>query len=207
MINDIKITICYRCTYCGKVEMKEISIFSLSGNKPFYVECDCNKFYFKISKNKKGDYVITYPCILCNEMHRFEIGRKMFWNNTNIAFACPVFEVEMFYSVSYENVSDSCRLIKKEAEDIMEAIGYNTFWGVNPFAPDIIGKIQKLSGHGKLSCKCSSKDIKLMLFYDRIELECVKCGLSMCVDAVVEDDVVEIKSYDEVIIGGCNITE
>ena len=207
MINDIKITICYRCIYCGKVEVKEISIFSLSGSKPFYVECDCNKFYFKICKNKKGDYVITYPCLLCNEMHRFEIGRKMFWNNVNIAFECPVFEVEMFYSGNYENANHSRIIIKKDAGDVKEAIGYNTFLGVNPFAPDIIDKIQKLSNHGKLSCKCSSKDIKLMLFYDRIELECAKCGLSMCIDAVVEDDVNEVKSYDEVIIGNYSITE
>ncbi len=207
MINDIKVTICYRCTYCGKVEVKEISIFSLSGSKPFYVECDCNRFYFKILKDKKDDYVITYPCLLCNEMHRFEIGKKMLWNNVNVAFACPVFEVEIFYSGSGENATCARQLIKKEAEDIRGAVGYNTFLGVNPFAPDIIDKIQKLSKHGKLSCKCSSKDIKLMLFYDRIELECARCGLKMCIDAVVQEDVQQVKNCDEVIIGNCGFAE
>ena len=201
MINELKTRIFYRCIYCGKIESREISIFDFSGDRTLFIECECERFYIKIKRNKKGDFVFSYPCIICNETHLFEINKKLLLKGVDVVFACPVFETELFYSGLEEREKHNAQLLKEQSEVILEVIGYNTFKGVNPYAEKLLKKLDFLNKKGKLNCKCSSHSVYTKVFYDRVELECSSCFLCTVLDASGEEDVDYMADKDSFVLG------
>ena len=198
MISDLNTTILYKCPICGEMQKYKLNIFSFSGNKAVILSCHCKKSYILITVGKNNKYTLSSPCIACNEFHKFELSAKTFWNGDIICFACPVLETDLFYAGDIVKINEECTEYNDETDLIMNELGYDNLEEENPFVAEIADYLMSLSSKNKIGCNCDCNDIKMQVFYDRIEMLCTDCLTKTVIDASSFDALERIKKYKKI---------
>ncbi len=188
MIANYTRTILFCCPVCGKLTHFDIHIFQFSGNQPVILECGCKKSFLAVQKVKKGGYAFYAPCLACNEVHSYEIGKKTFWNEPLVCFACPYTEFETFYAGTRMETEHAAPAYAKQLAAMTKNAGSGAYFLENPVAADIAERLLLLKRRGKLTCACGSKDVRLQVYYDRVELICACCSAEKVLDAIAESD-------------------
>lgn len=196
MISDLKTSILYKCPVCGKTQVFNLGIFSFSGNKAVVFGCKCKKSYISVQVGKNHKYILSSPCIACNEFHRFEINAKVFWNSKIICFDCPAIETDLFFAGDVNEIKKECSGYEEETDLIMHQLGYDVLNEENPFVYGVFEHLENLKSRGRLKCACKSSDIKLQMFYDRVELLCTSCLSKTVISGECADDLKRIKKLD-----------
>lgn len=198
MVSDLKTSILYKCPICGEMQKYDLNIFSFSGNKAVILSCECKKSYILITVGKHNKYTLSSPCIACNEFHKFEISAKTFWNADIICFACPVLEADLFYAGNIKKISEECTEYSDETDLIMNQLGYDNLEEENPYVTEIADYLKSLSAKNNICCNCDCNDIKMQVFFDRIEILCTDCLTKTIIDAHSYDDLERIKKHKKI---------
>ncbi len=195
MKSDLKTSILYKCPICGEIQKYDLNVFSFSGNKAVILSCKCKKSYITITVGKQFKYTLSSPCIACNEFHKFETSAKTFWNSDIICFTCPALEADLFYSGDIDKINQECIDYNDETELIMNQLGFDNLEEENPFVTSIADYLKSLSSKKLIGCNCTCNDIKMQVFFDRVEMLCSSCLTKTVIEASSNDDLENIKKH------------
>jgi predicted RNA-binding Zn-ribbon protein involved in translation (DUF1610 family) len=196
MLIEKSTTFSMRCPNCGRLEVKQINIFQLSGNKKLDIYCECGTK--KASISKKGSYInIEYYCIICDDEHSILLPEDSFWSKNHLnSLSCLNTDLNLGYYGPYKLVMEELDRQQEELDAMVNELGFNDF--ADPeIMLEVLDYLHDVAANTNLYCECGSHDINIDLSSDKVELICNNCGSKLSVSATNKEDIKNLKSLDK----------
>jgi len=183
MIINFERTVAYRCASSGEITFGTFSLFELSGNNGISVHCSCGLSHLRILPESKTSYLISVKCIICDEIHKFNLPLQSLAKKDCCQFMCPNVVVGLVFIGKEAAIQ---KAVVKNEEDINEII---TECGLDHTGKNgvtmlkALDKIQDLLDSNHLHCDCGSNIIDIEVHENDLILECCLCGASLVLTA------------------------
>jgi len=190
--------------------------------KSLIIKCDlCNRlkeYEFNLFNILKYDK-IEYEC-LCGRIIKINVGKKSVVNNRIISFKIndEILEFPLHTIISRDNIfrtrdnslifflgdkklgRNKIKEMGMEVGDIVsEGDRRDIFTNFDIITRALI-RLFDMDKNDKIKCDCGSSSIKIELFSDRIELECLSCHSVKLIFAETEEDLDVIMNKDVIIL-------
>ena len=188
-----QISIALRCTYCGRVALLPVSVFTLGGGKREY-NCPCGQHILTVSR-KGGDVWLQLSCFLCEGIHLFKFSSREFWSRTTKSILCPETETEVGYVGPTWALAQIGELAGGLAEQ-MSSLFKKPEVGVLVFK-----HIVNLTIRGKVRCACGTPRPDIEPHPSGVEVFCGNCGAAVLIPAENAQDYVAVRSVRTLRLG------
>lgn len=94
MIIDLKTNFVYKCPACFSFHTKQLGVFDVPENSTLQIPCKCGSSYASISRSN-NQYVITTPCFVCGDEHKYKISKKRFWKSDFLVNGCGLSSLDV----------------------------------------------------------------------------------------------------------------
>ena len=189
MLVDTNLTIAYKCAACGAYEFFSISLFELSAKKEHNLKCRCNASGITVAKSSPENCTISVPCIGCGGTHKFVLKiRDLLYKALNV-LCCDTTKVHICFIGDDKLVGKSIDNLEKECDKLMSELGYENYFKNTRVMYDTLNKIHDIAENGNLYCECGNDEVETVLFSDRVEIRCPKCGAVRVIGAASNDDL------------------
>ncbi len=192
MLIDTSITIAYKCTSCGSFEFFNVSMFTLTYRKSCVLPCRCRKSCVSIKQEGEGSYLISIPCIGCDNEHTYLIAKKPMLLGETVVLNCPETGMQICFIGRDEAVRRKVDSLEEEFDELMDTYGYENYFRNTQVMFDTLNHIHDIALKGNLSCECGDSEIELVLLSDCILLRCGRCGGSQTIPAAKNEDLREV---------------
>ncbi len=179
MVIDFNRTVAYMCPDCGEMTFGTFSLFELSGERGISVKCGCGRSQLEIVPKTKTQYVVSLKCMVCNEVHEFNVPLIELMRQSCIDISCPDILIGLAYIGKKDAVMASVKDNEAYIEEIVAACGLEHTGKNGITMLKALDKIQELSDDGKLTCECGSTMIDVDVLEDELILECCMCETSV----------------------------
>jgi len=202
MLVNTDVTIAYKCYCCGTYEFHNISAFRLPDKgKEIQLKCRCGKYSATVSESRSAIYTIYAGCMACGREHTHRISRKDMLGNSLSIFNCPETGIQHCFVGNDHEVRKKIDEIEKELDEMVDMLGYESYFKNTQVAFDSLNKIHDIAEKGNLYCRCGSRDIELVLFTEKILLKCRRCGRSIEIKTGSNEDLKHLLSSQRITIG------
>lgn len=196
--------------------------------KTLIVRCDlCNRlkeYEFNLFNIMKYDK-IEYECS-CGQIIKIQVGKNNMVNNRTISFKIDdeILEFPLRTIINKDNIfhTDDDSMIfflgdKKLGRNKIKELGmeigdivtegdrWDIFKNFDVITRALI-RLFDMDKNDKIKCECGSSSIKIELFPDRIELECLNCHSVKLIFAETEEDLDVIMNKDIIYLKKNNIS-
>lgn len=89
MLFDTNIGAAIRCKHCGKLKIKDISLFNLSKDSLHEENCDCGKNLFKVKSSDSKTFRVYINCIACDKEHLYVFNSRQVLSEKVKFLGCP----------------------------------------------------------------------------------------------------------------------
>lgn len=196
------------CLECGQVHNYSLSRFRLGKNNAYEFSCPCQGTSIKITTADFKKYVLSFPCCFCKDEHKYTYNGKDLWSGRLWQIKCPVLGVELLWIGSSDLVFkrlERFRLLKKSLNTTLDNAldeeydlkNENYFFNTEIMS-GILKYLYKIIQNNKLYCQCGNNSIEILVYPERVELQCQECGSVTIVYGENEDDLNVIKKVDEI---------
>ncbi len=200
MLIDTSITIAYKCTSCGSFEFFNVSMFTLIYKKNCDLSCRCRKSCVSIKQEGENNFLISIPCIGCDNEHTYLITKKSMLLGETIVLNCPETGMQICFTGRDEAVRKKVDSLEKEFDELMDTYGYENYFRNTQVMFDTLNHIHDIALRGNLYCECGASDIELVLLSDCILLRCGKCGGNQWIPAAKNEDLREVLKKSQLFI-------
>ncbi len=209
-MNNKQTMIAYRCTYCGSVIWTNISESML--DKPFKLPCvECKKSTLELEKTPDAKIKLTVPCLMCPHPHPYTISEEMFFSRSVYTFPCSFTGLDICFIGTDEDAVDeeidaTAALIREMISDEDASNDSDKRKNAGMMVADtsvmreVLFAIGKLDEEKKISCKCGSKAVKVLIDYDKANVVCKVCANSTHIPARTRFDANNAIDLDEIFI-------
>lgn len=199
MLIDTRLTLAYKCHYCGTFEYSGITLFSIAGGR-YAISCRCGQSELCITEPTSGHYDIRLQCSACGQEHIYHSNhRDMLYRDIN-AFKCPNTGMQQLFAGRDDEIRRRIDSIEKEQDELIDCLGYERYFKNTRVMMDTLNMIHDIAAKGNLFCECGNDDVEVTLFPDCIFLKCRKCPGSMIVSAESNNDLKKILSYRHILL-------
>lgn len=119
MLFDTNIGAAVRCPNCGKLIIKEISLFRLSKSGVYEVQCSCGRTIMTIKTSNCKNFRIYIPCIVCEKDHLFMIDSRQTLTQKVKILSCPASQMDIAFIGNRTLVEE---VAQKHERDLQELI-------------------------------------------------------------------------------------
>ena len=169
MLVNTDVTIAYKCYCCGTYEFHNISAFRLPENgRDIHLKCRCGKYSATVCESGPACYIIYAGCMACGREHVHRISRKDMLGKSLSIFNCPETGIQHCFVGNDHDVRKKIDAIEKELDEMVDMLGYESYFKNTQVAFDSLNKIHDIAEMGNLYCICGSRDIELVLFTEKI---------------------------------------
>ncbi|AZO93909.1 hypothetical protein [Halocella sp. SP3-1] len=200
MVVEISTAFAMRCPACGRLEVHQLNIFQLSGEKELDFYCECGKHKAAV-KRKGSRYIsIKYYCIICDLEHTKVMPSNIFWSKKHLnSLVCLDTDLNLGYFGSYRLIREELDRQQEELNSMANELGFDEF--ADPeIMLEILDYLHDIAATGGLYCECGSHDINIELFSNKLELCCSNCNSVKQISASSKEDLTRLKTLDEVVI-------
>lgn len=180
-------TLLIRCVNCGSLGEYNLNIFNISNNKDLIFNCKCGKENISFRKIDKKVYNIKMECFGCGEKHLYRYFLKDLVNK-DLLFKCANGIETCFIGDSYT----ADEIVNANDENLGEEFfdpEFDEYFKNFKVLAACLNKVDRLMGAGRIGCNCGDDDIKIEVFCDRIEVNCLNCGSVQIIYAETEEDL------------------
>ncbi len=194
MLINFDRTIAYRCPACGEFAYGDFSLFELSGHKGISVRCSCEHSAVEILPENKYNYAVRIKCLVCDEIHKFNLPFSSIAKKECCEFTCPNVIVGLVFVGKEDAVKKAVRENESYIGEVISACGLEHTGKNGVIMLKALDKIQELSDRERLFCECGSNLIDVEIHEDNIILECCECGSAMILtaDAIRNNDFAHV---------------
>lgn len=190
-----------RCPSCGRLEFRGLSLFDLSGNSTWQVECSCGTSL--ISASKKGkNFMLQYNCLMCDSFHNSTFYRWELWSKNVLTLTCSETDLEIGFIGPREKVQRAVQHHERSLAEMAENLGFNDFFEAPDVMYQLLALIYELSENGNVTCGCGNKDIEVEIFPGHLQLHCDVCGAEKTLPAISMTDLEQAKLLQTICLPG-----
>ncbi len=183
MIINFDRTVAYRCPGCGEIAYGDFSLFGLSGGKSVVVQCNCGQSSLVIAPEGKNNFIISVPCLVCDDIHKFSLPFSSLAKKDCTEFACPNVMVGLVFIGRGEAVRNAVVRNEQYIDEVIAACGLEHTGKNGVTMLKALDKIQELADGERLYCECGSSMIDVEVREDDLVLECCNCGAKVTITA------------------------
>ncbi len=199
MILEKKTSLATRCSGCGRLEINQINIFQLSGQKELTYSCQCGRGKIDVVRDR-GEVHLTAYCLVCDRRHDLVVSDSRFWNIHNVSnLTCPRTGLNLGYYGGYALLQQEVDRQQKELEMLADGLGFDDFADpeIMLMALDIL---HDFAAGGDLICECGSSEVSIDLFSDFIQLTCQRCQGFLSLPAGDQEDVGRLRERETLLL-------
>lgn len=200
MVIELSTTFAIRCGMCSSLELYQLNIFDLSGDKNCDIFCKCGSQLLSITRKGSKYLSIKYYCIICDLEHTVLIPNSIFWTKNRVnSLLCLETGLNLGYYGSYTKLQRELDRQQKELDLMANDLGFADF--VNPeIILEVLDFIHDMAELGVLFCECGCSDLNIELFFDSLELTCNNCNSAIIIPAANKNHLNKLKKMNEVVI-------
>jgi hypothetical protein len=117
---DTNISAAIRCSKCGKLLIKDISLFDLSKNNSHEVSCDCGEILLRIISSDYKTFRVYIRCIACDKDHLYVFNSRQVLSEKVKILSCPNSSLDIAFVGNKSLVRE---VALKSQKDLQELIG------------------------------------------------------------------------------------
>lgn len=191
MLLTTQITLALQCSHCDKLTLHTLSRFNFSSSYATKVLCDCGNDLISVSRKSKGQYQLSLLCPICEVRHSYTLAGNTIWSQGEgcLPLTCENTNVEIGFIGEMEEVAKCVKRVDLSLKEIAEEFGYDKYFVNADIMYQVLEIVRKTLEAGRISCACSSEQLKPEVCPDRIELVCSHCGATGIVFAETGKDL------------------
>lgn len=193
-------TVTYTCPDCGSNHFEDISLFDFSGNSEVVISCRCGKSQLTIKTEDYKRYNVIIPCIGCGEKHEFTISFYEMWIGPVKVIKCENTGIELCLIGKDGDVRKYFDTLEQKKDALANAIGFKKVFSNSTVMLEVFNKIHDIAEKDNLVCECGCKNVSVYMLYDKIILQCARCGGLDIISAKDSFDLKAISQKDQIIL-------
>ncbi|MCG8402881.1 MAG: hypothetical protein MJA84_15010 [Firmicutes bacterium] len=199
MIIETGALLAMRCPDCGKLDYHKLSRFEFGLRKKMEINCACGYVKLVVNTRDRKEYVLQFPCVVCESKHLLSISARRFWSSEVNYLFCQETGLELGYLGSEKEV----KLLAEAQEENIESLtsefeGEDRYFNNSEIMYEVLNCLHDIAEQNALYCQCGNLDVEVDIFPDRLELHCRECDSVNIIYAETEDDLRVIKGVDTI---------
>lgn len=122
MLFDTNIGVAARCTDCGKLITKEISIFKLSKSGVYEVRCSCGRVVLTIKSTSCKSFRVYIPCIVCEKDHLYIFDSRQAILSKVKILSCPSSQMDIAFIGNKTMVEEVAQKHEKDLQELINVL-------------------------------------------------------------------------------------
>ncbi len=122
MLFDTNIGVAVRCTDCGKLITKEISLFNLSKSGVNEVRCSCDRVILTIKSTNCKNFRVYIPCIVCEKDHLYMFDSRQTLLNKVKILSCPASQMDIAFVGNKTMVEEVAQKNEKDLQELINVL-------------------------------------------------------------------------------------
>lgn len=122
MLFDTNISAAVRCKYCGKLIIRDISLFNLSKESLHEESCDCGKKLFKIKSGDSKTFCIYIDCIACDKEHLYVFNSRQVLSEKVKILGCPNSGLDIAFVGNRKLVREVALKYQKDLQELIKVL-------------------------------------------------------------------------------------
>jgi hypothetical protein len=196
---DTSRVVAVRCPQCGRLELRDYSLFELHSSQPTAISCQCGYALVEIGRRSRL-YRLDISCIVCETRHEILVDAKGLLQNDALVIFCPESDIDLAMIGRAERVQE---LLAAEgdllANVVMPGAIDSAFVDIE-IMREVLERLQGWANDGQLYCSCGNHQLELDLFAEKVEVVCSQCGGTLVIYAEREEDLVAMEGLHEVVL-------
>ena len=185
LINTVS-TLALYCSRCGKIEMHDLSRFTLKGAVGSELACGCGQRVATVTGVGHGQYLLDIPCVVCETSHIVCVDIKEFWQGRVNKIYCTAANLEMGFSGRRKAIEQAIADQQREFDSIVREMANEDYVDNPQVMFGVLNKIHDIAERGGVYCRCGGNIIEADVQPGYIELECVQCHGRQVIAATIE---------------------
>ncbi|MCQ2560286.1 MAG: hypothetical protein MJ157_06250 [Clostridia bacterium] len=186
---EVMLAVC--CPWCGKLKLSHLSRFALKKGREQAYGCSCGCWEIKLFTPDYKRYCLNFSCPVCLEEHRFNFSRKAFWSGSLQEIFCPDSGVRLINLGAADLLHESLSVLKNFSDE-------KEYFFNREVMQKILKHLYNLLRQDKLYCQCGHTSVEVLIFPERVELQCKDCGSVAILYGENQDDWLAIKDVQEI---------
>lgn len=199
VINTVS-TLALYCSRCGKIELHEISHFTLQRSNGRSFICSCGQIQATVNSATCYQYLFSIPCVICETTHLVKLDRQLLGQAGINKLYCPQENIELGFVGERKVVEQTITADLKEIDKLITDIENDDFVQNPQVMFEIINKVHDIAEKGGLYCHCGRSAIEAAILPDCVELTCAHCGGRTIIPAQTEQDRFRINGFEAIVI-------
>lgn len=195
VINTVS-TLALYCSRCGKIEVHEISHFTLQRSIGRRFICSCGQIQAVASSAASHQYLFSIPCVICETTHLISIDKQLLGQEGMNKLYCPQENIELGFVGERKVVEQTITADLDEIDRLITDMENDDFVQNPQIMFEIINKVHDIAEKGRLYCHCGRSAIEADILPDCIELKCTYCGGRTIIPAQTEQDRTRCNDFE-----------
>jgi len=119
---DTNISAAVRCKYCGKLVIRDISLFNLSKDSLYEESCDCGKKLFRIKSSDSKTFCVYINCIACDKEHLYMFNSRQVLSEKVKILGCPNSGLDIAFVGNRKLVREVTIKYQKDLQELIEVL-------------------------------------------------------------------------------------
>ncbi|HYE82818.1 MAG TPA: hypothetical protein VEG39_11735 [Clostridia bacterium] len=122
MLFDTNISAAVRCRRCGKLAIKDISLFNLSKNSLHEESCDCHNKLFRIKSSDSKTFCLYINCIACDKEHLYMFNSRQVLSEKVKILSCPNSSLDIAFVGNRKLVREVATKYQKDLQELIKVL-------------------------------------------------------------------------------------
>ncbi|TAH60752.1 MAG: hypothetical protein EWM52_09435 [Methanosarcina mazei] len=122
MLFDTNISAALRCTHCGRLAIKEISLFNLSRGSILEENCECGNRLFRIRSSESKTFCVYINCIACDKEHLYVYDSRQVLSEKVKILSCPNSGLDIAFAGNRRLVREIAVKHQKDLQELIKVL-------------------------------------------------------------------------------------
>ncbi len=122
MLFDTNISAAVRCKHCGKLVIKNISLFNLSKDSLHEENCNCGKSLFRIKSSDSKTFRVYINCIACDKEHLYVFNSRQVLSEKIKILGCPNSGLDIAFVGNKKLVREVTIKYQKDLQELIKVL-------------------------------------------------------------------------------------
>ena len=122
MLFDTNIGAAVRCRRCGKLVIRDISLFNLSKNSLHEEHCDCRNTLFRIKSNDSKTFCLYINCFACDKEHLYVFSSRQVLSEKVKILNCPNSRHDIAFVGNRKLVREVAMKYQKDLQELINVL-------------------------------------------------------------------------------------
>jgi hypothetical protein len=119
---DTNISAAVRCKHCGKLVIRDISLFNLSKDSIYEESCDCGNKLFRIKSSDSKTFRVYINCIACDKEHLYMFHSRQVLSEKVKILGCPNSGLDIAFVGNNKLVREVAIKYQKDLQELIKVL-------------------------------------------------------------------------------------